>query len=449
MLTQEPMLGRTFDIASLAAQTVTVTALATGTTSARLYSEKWLLRPYAALSGGIAVDRVRVSSNYVSSTGVITQAGAVYTDTTATDEVVEIHEFDPYRLDTGIQEALGSTVRVDESLIQGRGDGRYTFEILPWIDQASDIALVGISGEPVITANRKFTQWGTVSSAGLLQPDRWTLAGSGATFARSTTSRNGPYSLKVTRSGANATVSQSAQVITSNASDQSLRGYTVTGVVLGMTTDASSLRVRITSELADGTVITTSNSAYHTGSGAWEQLSIAHTVASTADVIRVQSITEVDGDTYQDDLYMTTETLSHGQRLDRYETDWWRSYKNYYQNPLTLVSPDSGRRMNAQLVVRSLRKYPKFDATRVLNGLADTDETDCPIDLLKYRALSKFFMGIARDTEGNANLVAKANDYAQQADNIAANHIVSINDIQPGTAMMTGATYGYQMPRGR
>ena len=448
-LSQEPMLGRTFDIASLAAQTVTVTALATGSVNARVYTEKWLLRPDADLSGGVAVDRTRISSNYVSSTGVITHAGAAYTDTTATGEVVEIHEFDPYRLETAIQEALGSTLRVDESVLQGRADGRYTFQDLTWIHEPSDIALIGMRGEPVITGNRKFAQWGTVSSAGALQPDRWTLAGPGATFARSTTSRNGPWSLKVTRSGTDATVAQAAQVITSNSTDTTLRGQTATGVLVGMTTDANSLRVRITSELVDGTVISTSNSSYHTGGGGWEELSVEHDIADTADIVRVQSITEADGDTYQDDLYLTTEMLSDGQRYDRYETDWWRGYKNYYQNPITLLSPDSGRLMNAQLVVRSLREYPKFDAARVLNGLADDDETDCPTDLLKYRALSKFFTALARDKEGNANLLAKANDYGQQADDIASNHIASLYDIQPGTAMITGATYGYPQARGR
>jgi hypothetical protein len=449
ILHQEPMLGRTFPIASAAVQTLTVTALATGTTTARLYSEKWLLRPDAALSVGVAVDRIRISSDYASATGVITQAGAAYSDTTATDENVEIHEFDPYKLETAIQEALGSTTRVDESILQARSDGIYDFSLLTWLKQPSDIALCGVRGAPIITGNRKFGSWGIVSSAGALQPDRWTLAGSGATFARSTTSRNGPYSLKITRSGTDVTVGQTAQVITSNTDDTSLRGTTVTGVLVGMTAVASNLFVRVTSEDVSGTVLKTTNSSYHTGSGAWEEVSVEHAVDEAADIIRVQAISDEDGDSYLDDLYLTTTTLGDGQRLDRYNTEWWRGYKDFTQNPMLLWAPDGGRRMDAQLVVRSLRKYPTFDAARVLAGLADDDETDCPLELLKYRALARFFRSIARDTEGNANLVAKANEYEQMADSIAQGHIADLTTIQPGAQMMSGAQYGTAMPRGR
>ena len=444
-LWQEPMLGRVFPIASLAAQTITISALATGTTTARLYKQKWLLRPDTST----VADRLRISSDYASSTGVITQAGAAYADTTATSESVEIHEYDPYRLETAIQEALSSTTRVDESILQGRADGIYDFSLLSWIKQPSDVALVGVRGSPVLTGNRKFGQWGTVSTAGALQPDRWTLAGSGATFARSTTSRNGPYSLKVTRDGTDATVGQTIQVVTSNTSNSTLRASKGTGVVVAMTTVASNLRVRVTSEEVGGTVLSTSYSSYHTGSGAWEELSIEHTIDDAADIVRGVAISEADGASYLDDLYLTTDELGDGQRLDRYPTDWWRGYKDFTQNPMLLWAPDAGRQMNAELIVRSLRKYPTFDAARVLAGSADDDTTDCPLELLKYRALARFFRGLARDTEGNANLVAKANEYETMADSIAQGHIADLTTTQPGAQMMSGAAYGVAAPRGR
>ena len=444
------MLGRVFPIASIAAQTVTVTQLATGTTGAMIYSEKYLLRPDAALSGGgVAVDRLRISSNYASTSGVITQAGAAYTDTTATDEDVEIHEFDPYRIETAIQEALASTVRVDESLLQARADGRYTFGLLPWIIQPADIALLGFRGSPVITGNRYFSGWGTVSTAGVLQPDRWTLAGSGATFARSTTSRTGLYSLKTTRAGTDVTVHQAVQAVTSNASDNTLRGRTMTGVAVCMTTDASSALVRITSEKVDGTVLSTSDSDYHTGSGRWEELSIEHTIHAQADLIRVTALQDVDGDVYWDDLYETLDELGDGQRIDRYPTVWWRGYKDFSQNPTTFYAPDGGVQNTGELVVRSLRKYPTFDAARVAAGLADDDSTDCPTELLKYRALSRFFFALARDQEGNANLQAKATQYGQMADDLAKSHIADLTVTQPGAQMYSGSQYGTAQRRGR
>ena len=81
-LSLDPSLGQVETITGLATTSVTCASLAYGTVGARKFSERWLLRPTAALSGGgVAVDRLRFSSDYVSSTGAISHAGTNYADT--------------------------------------------------------------------------------------------------------------------------------------------------------------------------------------------------------------------------------------------------------------------------------------------------------------------------------------------------------------------------------
>lgn len=434
MLAIEPMLGRVEDIAALGAQTITVTVLATGSVQSGKITSKWLLRPQASNAANRAP---RLSSDFASSTGIITHAGAAYTDTTATGETVEIHEYEPWRLEIAIQEALQSTRRLDLSYLQGRADGRYSFSDLSWIAQPDDVVKIGIRRSPVLTANRRFDGWGVVSTGGVLQPDRWALAGSDAVFARSTISRVGPYSLSVTRAGADATVAQTIQAVTSGFGAASLRGELVTGVLVCRASTASQVRVRVTSEQADGTVLSTSNSSYHTGGGAWEEVSVEHTVDDAADVIRVQAIVEVDGDVIEDDLYLCTGPVNDAVRRDRYPTDWQRG--EWQQNPLAWWGPEESR---ATIAVKSRRPFPPFDTARVKAGVADLDVTDCEVMLLAYRALAIFFDGLARAQDGNATLIAKAADYAKRADDLGASHLADVDNDQPGARLYSGIAYG-------
>ena len=428
MLQQEPELGRFDNIKTLTTTTVVVASLATGTVTSGKYAEKWMLRAEAALVGGVPVDRIRMCSAFASTTGTLTHAGTNYADTTATNEIVEIHEYEPYLLENSVQQALATTRYVDTSVMQGRADGRYTFGNLPWVTRPSEIVKIGLRHSPVLTANRKFDQWGTMDTSGVLYPDFWTIAGTGATIARSSTSRSGAYSLSLTRASNDVTADQTVQAVTSGYSSSSLQGQTFTGVLVCRSTNAASVRVRVTSEKADGTVISTTNSSYHTGGGAWEELTAQHTVDSAADVIRVSARVEVDETALLDDCYGMNGEIGDGVRRDAFETDWLEG--RWEQNPTAWIGPQT---WSEQIVVKSRRPFPEFDATRLAAGTADSDVTDCELTLLTTRALAIFYEQV--DAE-------KAAQFARKADDLGASYLADVDPGQPGAKTFSGFAYG-------
>ena len=436
MLALDPTLGRVETISAVAATSITVPTLAVGTVGARKQAEKWLLRNVATA----AIRNPRLTSNYVSSTGVLSQAGVTYSDTSTTTGTVEIHEHEPRLLEQPIQDALETLRRIDRCEMQARLDGFYTFENYAWIAQPQDIVRIGRSESPILTGNAKMEQWGTVSTGGVLQPDRWTLAGASATFARSTTSR-GRYSLSVQRAGTNATVAQTVKAITSQSTQQSLRGQVVTGVAVAQATTASQVRVRVTSESVSGTVLTTSNSGYHTGGGSWEELSIAHTVDAAADIVRVQAINEVDGTVLLDELYLMVGAVNEGVRLGRFTVNWDK-FPKWDQNPLTWKGAQA---VGGAIAFDSRRPYPTFDATRVKAGTADDDTSDAPLDLVAYKALALFYERLALGHASSAALLAKANRYSQMAEDLALGHLADPQDTAPGESLITGRERGYAM----
>lgn len=430
----DPSLGRVENISAVAAQSVTVPTLAVGTLGARKHSEKWLLRNVAIA----AIRNPRFSSNYVASTGVLSHAGVAYSDTGTVSGTVEIHEYEPRLLEQSVQDALNSLRRIDRSEMQSRLDGRYTFENHAWIVQPQEIVRIGRSGGPVMTANRSFEQWGVVSTGGVLQPDRWTLAGAAVTFARSSTSRK-RYSLSVTRAGTDATVDQSVRSVTAQTTQQSLRGQTVTGVAVVQTAIASQVTVRVTSERVDGTVLSTSNSAAHTGGGSWEELSAAHTVHAAADIVRVKAINAVDGAALLDELYLCAGAVNEGVRLGRFPAEWDK-FPRWEQNPLTWLGAQA---ISGAIVFDSRRPYPTFDATRVKAGTADSDSSDAPLDLVAYKALALFYTARARGNASSAALLAKAATYAQMAEDLALGHLADPQDTDPGEAWLSGRERGW------
>lgn len=436
MLSLDDSLGQVETVTGLATGSVTAASLAYGTVGARKFSEKYILRPSAALSGGVAVDRLRFSSNYTSSSGAIAHAGTNYADTTITDEAVEIHEHEPWRLEQAIQDALAQTLRIDRSHLQPRTDGRYYLNNFSWVNAAQGVK-VGRSDSRVLTGNRHFDQWGTVSTAGVLQPDRWTMSGSGATFARSTTSRS-RYSLSATRSGTTTTVEQTVQAVTGSSSDSTLRGKVVTGFVIAQTTVASQTRVRVTSEKADGTVLSTTNSSFHTGGGSWEELTAEHTVDASADVVRISVRNEADGAQLLDDGGLLEGTMNDSERRDNFPVSWLEV--DWSQNPLMFLT-DTG--ITGQIVIQSRRPYPTFDATRVRSGLADADSQDAPLDLIAYRALAKFYQRQADGLGGNASLARRAEKYAGQADVMGAAHLAEPQGNERGAVTLSGKARGY------
>jgi hypothetical protein len=111
-----------------------------------------------------------------------------------------------------------------------------------------------------------------------LAPDHFTLSGAGATVARATGMGSGPFSARVTYVGAAALLTQDL-IPTAEWSAQSSLGaegrkVSLTAKVIAST--AAQARVVI----SDG--VTTTLSAFHTGSGLKENLTVTHTISGSA-----------------------------------------------------------------------------------------------------------------------------------------------------------------------
>ena len=105
-----PELVRVVPIDALSTTTVTCNALKMGE-PASAYVNKYLVRRTAASSA----DRVRQVTAFDGSTGVLTHAGANYSDTTATSEYVEIWAVEPLQLDQFAQQLAGLRSGIDDA----------------------------------------------------------------------------------------------------------------------------------------------------------------------------------------------------------------------------------------------------------------------------------------------------------------------------------------------
>ena len=120
--------------------------------------------------------------------------------------------------------------------------------------------------------NSSFETWERGTS---VAPDNWAVAGAGATIAREgTTFKHGTYSAKLTRSGADATLS--ANVLVEYGGLTYVRGEEYTFKAWVLATVASRARLYIN----DG--IGSTFSSYHTGGSAWEELSVTRTLDGSA-----------------------------------------------------------------------------------------------------------------------------------------------------------------------
>lgn len=424
MLSLEPDLGRVENIASLTATTAVVTALATGTVNSDKFIEKWLLRPDTST----AADRVRMVSAFTASTGTLTHAGANYGDTTATSETLEIHEYEPRFADLAIQEALRRTRFLDESYLPASVDGRYWLDGFSWIQNADDIVQVGFRSNPVITPNRYFAKWNTNNTSGAIVPDDWTVT-AGTSFARSTTSRRGPYSLSIT--GASSTVDYVIPVKALGGALTSLRTYTITAVLVSRSANATSHRVQIIEEDATGNAITTTSSSYHTGDGTWQEVSTQVAVGSTTEQIRLRGAQTVDETGLFNELYLMVGILGDAEREDRYRTVWEDRLPHWSQGQPLLLQSFNG--IGDQMVIRSYRPYAAFDETRVLSGSADADTTDAPLDLIAREAIFHLYAAFEPDwREAKSVEGAKARKWYASSSQGKTSHLANAESEEMG-----------------
>ena len=371
-------LGRVYDIASGSTTTVVVTALATGGFSPQRWVDHFLLRPDCAS----AADRVRRCTNFASSSGTLTHTNN-YSDTTFTSEKVELHKFDPYLFDNALNNALGQIRRLQvEEVPVTTNTGRVYLHDLPLLKHTREIERIEWSTSPQLSRNRYFDRYNSYSS-GVLVPDYWSVSGSGATMARTTTNARRKYALGVTRATNNVTVTQSVGLLSADVSTADLAGETVTVVLVGLASDANLLRIGVD----DG--VTQTYSDYHTGGGTYEELTKEVTLSSSA--TKCDVIIEVNGadaTAYIDQAYLIFGQMSDNVRFDSWSKElvYRREYNQTTDFP-TYLTP----RARGMYLISVERQYPQFDQTRIDAGTADDDETDAPELILAIGGIANLY----------------------------------------------------------
>lgn len=415
-------LGRSVGITSLTTTTAVCSSMATGTVAAQKFINKWLWRP----DTGTAADRVRVCTNFTSSTGTFTHAGTNYADTTATDESLLVLEYDPLYYWDAIQIALERAKRIDRSILPTLANNRYypLPSTMGWIEEPQNVKRVCLSQAPWLSNNRFLQAWSSYQSSalGTPGPDYFTLGGSGATLVRGTTYvRRGQYSAELTRVGTDCTMGQTIDLQLTGVADDDLVGETVMVVGVGLATAASRLRVAV----AAGA--TTGNSSYHTGGSTWEELSASITVPATASSITFRAEVNTGNSTgYISELYLIRgSSLTDAIRRGQYEESLLnRDDYEWEQTPagIMLVLNNSVAR-DQQLVLYSERSYSRFTQSRIDAGTADLDSTDCPLELVATGAIARLYEGLAqRPGEDATRYRALASEFDKRFQQLALAH---------------------------
>lgn len=410
-------IGRAEALTGLTTTTAACASLAQGGVTGQRYVDRYMLRRDTTS----AADRVRRCVTFDATSGTFTHAGTNYADTTATGELLEILDHEPYAIDLAIQRALARTTQQDAYVLPTRqGMERYSLSDLTWLEDPGDILGIMYAGSPVITNNRSFEEWNGVTSAGLLTPDNWTLSGTSATIVRSTTHQRFGYNVAITRAGTTCTLAQSPGLLDTGVAGESLIGETVTAVAWVWASTASQARVQMT----DG--ITTVNNSYHTGGSGWEELSISMTPAVTATGLTGQVSVEVDGTIQVDEAYMCCGELTDAIRRNSYQRQALaRNQWDFAQDEGVIYLPTRGR--GGQYIISTKRSYPQFDATRVAAGTADADVTDAPELTVATGAIGRLFESLysdVTDESAKQRYLVLANTWNRRFEGLALKHLV-------------------------
>ncbi len=392
-----PVVGYVFPIDGLSTTTVTCNILKRGEPATQ-YEGMYMVRRDAT---GAPADRVRVCTSFTGSTGVLGHSGANYADTTATNETLELINFDVTEIDQLANIVLAKIRRREEVELASSWGERYYLDDQDWIVGPTDVTKVTHVQSPIMNRNRTFTKWNGIYGATL--PDWWDLNGAGSSCARSTTgARRGPVTAAVTRSGTNCYLSQNRGLLWDGTTTRSLQSKQVCAYVAGTSSSANQLRVNID----DGVTVT--SSAYHTGGGGYEELTVTKTLAATATKCEIQVTNNgTDGTVYLDDaplIYATAVQDVHRQN-------------NYGRgvavnpgvaqggSPLSLYLDSKGP--GSQYIVYSRRPYPQFTGTRITGGLADADTTDAPLVIVVTGMLAETFTALGNTDRPDASALAE------------------------------------------
>ena len=425
MVLENPALGRVETVASFAAQTLGVSALALGGSSQQFVNDE-LFRFDTATTA----DRIRRVTSFAPTTGVATHQGTAYSDTTVGTEKVAILKHPTYLFLKAVQATLPKVLHNNRTVIPTLANQDTVWLAdLDWINQPSDILRVCWSNNPVLTKNRNMQAYSTYNTSGVLVPDFWTLTGASATMARSTTQkwRGQPTSLAITRAGTDCYISQAPGLLNTGVSADNLVGESVTGVFVVWSSVASQVRVSI----YDG--VTTTTGSFHTGGSGWEELSATATIGATATTVEIRCNVITDNTVaYVGEGYAIIGTATDDTiRRDNYESDEEEMPRDQYEQSGSLNATLPPRSTGGQWVIWSKRGYPQLDSARFAAGTADADVIDAPVLTVAVGAIAQLYESMIDGQESGAKFGPLAALWSERFGSLNGSHLSPTKGPEP------------------
>ena len=425
MVLENPALGRVETVASLAAQTLGVSALALGGSSQQFVNDE-LFRFDTATTA----DRIRRVTSFAPTTGVATHTGTAYSDTTVGTEKVAILKHPTYLLLKAVQATLPKVIHNNRTVIPTLANQDTVWLAdLDWINQPSDILRITWSKSPVLNKNRNMQAYSSYNSSGVLVPDFWTLTGASATMARSTTQkwRGQPSSLKITRAGTDCYLSQATGLLETGVSADNLRGESITAVFPVYSAVASQVRVSI----YDG--VTTTTGSFHTGGSGWEELTATATIGTTATTVEGRcNVISDNTDVYVGEGYWFVGTANTDAiRRDNYESDEEELPRDQYEQSGSLNATLPPRSTGGQWVIWSKRGYPQLDSARFAAGTADADVIDAPVLTVAVGAIAQLYESMIDGQESGAKFRPLAALWSERFGQLNGSHLSPTKGPEP------------------
>ena len=319
-------------------------------------------------------DRERTITLWDASTGT---AGweVARTDTTSHSETYIIaspdFSLDDYR--QAINKALVTAKRSARYVLPTvPGIMDYSLDRLTWLEGADDIDDITLGQSPNWLHNEDFEFWQNGSA---LAPDGWTLAGSGASVARSSTGIRSPYAASVTRASVDATLYQDIPpalvqyLVRSTSAPLPVLSF---GAWVTSST-ASIARVGIYNGSS------TTWSSYHTGTGVPQFLSSTYQTTATDTAIRfVCSVDTSAGTSAFHATVLVPQASLPAQMKDRGSKSYdeflpMNRVRNTGDWPVVELASDPGYR---QLIVTSRRPFPTMTVSAASATMDSTGDTE-------------------------------------------------------------------------
>lgn len=344
-------------------------------------------------------DRERLITGWADSTGTATfatRADATYTDENyilVNREDYTLNEFRNALLKAGRFTRRG--YRLVIPLVPNLP--LYPLATATWIEGAGDILGVFISYSPNMLHNEDFALWPQLNPAAST-PDGWTLAGAGATVARSSTGIRSPYGATLSSVSADATLYQSIPAPTLQYLTRSYAVILLPWQVGAWVTCSTASTARV--GVYNGS--TTNWSAYHSGSGLPEWLTPATAYTPTATDTDCRIVLQVATGTHSATFHagvLESNTMLPVQDKDRGSQSYVEIETQYAQRNvggMPAIELSDQPAIKGQLIVYTLRPFPDMTA--------DTDSVDDQYGRVLTAGLLRFLLEANKPNQDRSRL---------------------------------------------